>query len=131
MATVGLSREARVRRRSDFVRAQKGSDFRVRAPAFLIAVLVRDRGDARLGLIASKKLGGAVERNRAKRRVRALFRSGPRGFAVDLIVILHADVLTTAHDELERQWARAVREVQSRALAHGRKRAAGLARPRD
>lgn len=127
--TGGLPREARIRRRANFVQAQKGADFRVRAPAFLIVVTVRTDGDARIGLVATKKLGCAVERNRAKRRVRALFRAGARALPVDLIVILHADVLEAPFDALEQQWSRAMREVQSRASALWRKRSTGLAPP--
>lgn len=122
-----LPRSERVRARADFVQAQRSADLKVRAHAFLIAVVVRPELPlARLGLVATKKLGGAVERNRAKRRVRALFRNGERpALPMDLIVILHADVLTAPFEELERQWARAMREVISRA----RKRPAGVARP--
>lgn len=109
-----LPPSARVRRRGEFLQAQKSADFRVRAPAFLIAVVVREEGPTRLGLVATKKLGGAVERNRAKRRLRALFREGQRPKSVDLVVIPHAEVLTLAFAELEAQWVRAMRDVSSR-----------------
>lgn len=109
-----LPPSARVRKRGEFLQAQKSADFRVRAPAFLVAVVVRQEGPTRLGLVATKKLGGAVERNRAKRRLRALFREGERPKSVDLVVVPHADVLTLEFAELAKQWARAMRDVTSR-----------------
>ncbi|MBA3811186.1 MAG: ribonuclease P protein component [Caulobacteraceae bacterium] len=60
----------RLRKRPDFLAAAKG---RVRASGALVAQ-ARDRGDGsamiRIGFTATKRIGGAVERNRAKRRLR-------------------------------------------------------------
>ena len=63
----------RLKRRGDFLRAARAR--RQGTPA--VMVQGRRRGaDARLryGVTASRKIGGAVERNRAKRRMRALAR---------------------------------------------------------
>ena len=61
-------------KRSDFVAANNGK--RISTPGFLL--LVRDRKDAdaaiRVGFTVTKKIGGAVVRNRMKRRFRALAR---------------------------------------------------------
>ncbi|HWH22743.1 MAG TPA: ribonuclease P protein component [Allosphingosinicella sp.] len=61
-------------RRSDFLAANKGR----RAPMPGFVLLVRDRQDGdptmRLGITVTKKIGGAVVRNRMKRRFRALAR---------------------------------------------------------
>ncbi len=62
-----------LRKRADFLacaRARKAP-----APAFLLQARRRDDGDGiRVGFTASKKVGNAVARNRAKRRLRALAR---------------------------------------------------------
>ncbi|MDJ1006739.1 MAG: ribonuclease P protein component [Paracoccaceae bacterium] len=62
-----------LRNRADFLAANAGR----RAPTPGLVLLGRDRGDGgtpRVGFTCSKKLGNAVTRNRAKRRLRALAR---------------------------------------------------------
>src|SRR5437763_10262668 len=63
-----------IKKRADFLAANSGR--RVPTPGFVL--LVRDREDAnpsmRVGFTVTKKIGGAVVRNRMKRRFRALAR---------------------------------------------------------
>jgi len=63
-----------IKKRADFVAANGG--LRATAPGFVL--LVRKRKDAdlsmRVGFTVTKKIGGAVVRNRMKRRFRALAR---------------------------------------------------------
>jgi ribonuclease P protein component len=63
-----------LKKRADFLAANSGK--RVSTPGFLL--LVRDRQDSdpamRVGFTVTKKIGGAVVRNRMKRRFRALAR---------------------------------------------------------
>ena len=72
-----------IRKRADFLAANGG--LRTATPGFVL--LVRDREDAdttmRVGFTVTKKIGGAVVRNRMKRRFRALAREivPARGFA--------------------------------------------------
>jgi ribonuclease P protein component len=67
-------RLATIRKRADFLAANRGQ--RASTPGFVL--LVRDRKDAdpamRVGFTVTKKIGGAVVRNRMKRRFRALAR---------------------------------------------------------
>ncbi len=67
------SRPATLTARADFLRAAKAA--RAPMPGFLLQA--RDRGDGggiRVGFTCSKKVGNAVARNRAKRRLREIAR---------------------------------------------------------
>jgi ribonuclease P protein component len=72
-----------ISKRADFVAANAGK--RATTPGFIL--LVRDRKDSdprmRVGFTVTKKIGGAVIRNRMKRRFRALARDivSAKGFA--------------------------------------------------
>jgi ribonuclease P protein component len=69
-----LSCPVRLRKRADFLRA--ASARRQGAPGFLLQARARGDGDpaVRLGFTCSKKIGNAVMRNRAKRRLREVAR---------------------------------------------------------
>ena len=90
----------KIRTRRDFVAAARAGEKFV-AKGFVMQV--RDRGDEdapRFGVTATKKVGNAVIRNRAKRRLRALARSvladhGRPG---------HDYVLIARHDTPDRPW---------------------------
>jgi ribonuclease P protein component len=75
-APVGLTPAAlgKLTRRADYLAANGG--LRLATPAFVLLVRLRDDSDPaiRLGITVSRKVGGAVVRNRMKRRFRALAR---------------------------------------------------------
>ena len=118
----GFSREERVRRRADFVAIQSQPDGRVRSRSFVLLFATRGDELPRLGIVASKKVGNAVVRNRAKRVLREVFRLGkdaiPRG--VDLVVIASQGLTALPKAELEREWRQAIEEVRRR-VAKGRR----------
>lgn len=67
-----------LRQRADFLRAARAQ--RVPMPAFLLQARLRDPAEpvetaVRVGFTCSKKVGNAVARNRAKRRLRAIARA--------------------------------------------------------
>jgi ribonuclease P protein component len=79
MSSAGFSRSLRlskievIQKRADFLRASRAP--RVAMPGFVIQI--RPRGDdapMRVGFTCSKKVGNAVARNRAKRRLREIAR---------------------------------------------------------
>jgi ribonuclease P protein component len=80
---------------SEYARVRRGGR-RVSARYLTLLGLPNTAGRDRLGIVASRRLGGAVLRNRAKRRVREVFRRQhpdrtPRSF--DLVVIPRRDIV--------------------------------------
>lgn len=111
----------RLTRRSQFLAVNAG--VRVPGPAFLLLVQPRgDAGDAGgdaagYGITATRKLGNAVVRNRAKRRLRALIREtfpehGLPG--CDHVLIARNDVLGADFARLRADMAKSLRKAQAR-----------------
>ncbi|MEO1090322.1 MAG: ribonuclease P protein component [Pseudomonadota bacterium] len=69
----GTGRIVRLVHRSSFLRAAKGA--RVVKPAFVLQVRRREDGpDIGIGFTASRRVGNAVKRNRARRRLKEVAR---------------------------------------------------------
>lgn len=68
MATGGVER---LRRRADYLRVQ-AADRRAALPGLLLQAAPGEEGCCRVGFTASRKVGNAVIRNRARRRLKAL-----------------------------------------------------------
>ena len=64
-------------------------------------VLANEHGVGRLGIAATKKLGGSVERNRAKRLIREVFRRNKIAPGFDVVVIPKRDMLDASLSTLE------------------------------
>jgi len=73
---------------------------------------VPNREVCRVGFVASKKVGNAVKRVRAKRRLRALFlKMIPQLRSGEYILVAKAYVLDASFSELERAFKRAVKRL--------------------
>jgi ribonuclease P protein component len=112
-------------KRADFLAANKGR--RQPMPGFVL--LVRDRGDGdpvkRIGYTVTKKIGGAVVRNRMKRRFRALARE-----LLPALGMAGADhVLIGRADGVERDFALLRAEMEKALRKIGKVREAGNASP--
>ncbi len=102
----GLSRQEKVKSRKDFqIIFNSGK----RYSNSLISIVFKNNQEApgkdqvrRLGIIASRKAGNAVQRNRLKRLIRETFRIGKQDFkeAVDLVVILKPAARDTTSETL-------------------------------
>lgn len=78
---------------------------RVRRGGITLVCRRRDGGLPRVGLVVGRRVGGAVVRNRAKRRLRAVLREVPLAEATDYVVIATPVVATAPFQELCR-WVR-------------------------
>ena len=68
-----FSKDERIRRKQDFQRVYQGGKKIVSSSFILYYCLEPERPYRRLGIAASRKVGNAVKRNLAKRRLRAVF----------------------------------------------------------
>lgn len=95
---------------------------------FNLAAAPNQRPHHRLGLTVSRRVGGAVQRNRAKRLLRDAFRRHRRGATVycDLVVLAKREILDSSQAEMDRELSRSLERLESRLAGRG---ATGRARP--
>ena len=103
-----FSRSSRLLRHADFERVYKQGQ-RHFAAHMTVFYLRRAKGDAvRVGFTVGRVLGGAVDRNRMKRRLReAVRRNLPPGVPVDVVINPKKSLLTADFTELLDEVSRA------------------------
>ena len=69
-----------------------------------VFLLPNERGVGRLGIAATKKIGGAVQRNRAKRLIREVFRRNKLAPGFDVVVVPKRDLLDASLTALETEF---------------------------
>ncbi len=102
----------RIRKKGDFAGLyRRGSRFR--GGFFTLVFLRNGLGHSRLAVVASRKVGSAVVRNRVKRRFRELFRreKGLLGEPLDLIVIARPESGGAAWAELRDAYTSALTTI--------------------
>ena len=90
----------RIRRRAEFQQVyERGA--RIHGRYATVFVLANQRPVGRLGIAATKKLGGAVQRNRAKRLIREVFRRNKIAPGFDVVVVPKREMLDATLTVLE------------------------------
>lgn len=104
----------RIRRRQEFKRAyDRGA--RIHGRFLTLFLLPNSLDVTRLGIVATRKLGGAVRRNRAKRLIREVFRRQPLRAGLDVVAIARPEMLDAPISSLEEDFRSVIRRYAARA----------------
>ena len=100
MSGQALPAAERIRRRPEFERVYKAG---VKAHGRFMTVFVLPNGGnrPRLGVAATRKIGSSVDRNRAKRLAREIFRRHKMATAIDVVVVPRREMLDAPFANLE------------------------------
>ena len=107
-----------VRKRAEFELIYK-TGFKRSGRLMTMFTRERETGVARLGIAATRKMGAAVVRNRAKRLVRELFRHNKPAVAVDVVVVPRREILEAPYDRLEAEFRSLLARRSPVKTAHG------------
>jgi len=100
----------RIRKKKDFTDLYKnGGCFR--GNLFNLIFLPNSLGYSRMSAVASRKVGNAVRRNRARRRARELYRRNKHLLpgTLDMLIIARSLIEDAAGEELQEQYKAALR----------------------
>lgn len=110
----------RLRTHADFNRP-RGLGFKAECAGFLFRLLPPPEGvqERRLGIIASRRVGNAVVRNRAKRLFREIFRKNQEALppACDILIVVRASYDGQTYAELEERYLKACERARRHADA--------------
>ncbi len=122
MSSQRFGKARRVRRSREYQQAFKAG-IRVHGRFLTLVMAPNDASSVRLGIVASRKLGDSVRRNRAKRLIREMFRRtippGPSS-GVDVVVIPKGALLDTPYATLQDDFSGTFRRGMSR-VDHARR----------
>lgn len=105
-----FSPRERLRKRIDFKRAEKNKIARLVTKHLIIVAAPNEHHHTRIGITASRKIGGAVRRNRVKRILREIYRRNKASFPEghDLILIAKNDMTDIAFHDLAEEIMKAI-----------------------
>ena len=113
---MGFKTHEHIRRRAEFQQVYEHGS-RVHSRYSTLFTRPTSLPVGRLGIAATRKLGGAVERNRAKRLIREVFRRNKIAPGFDVIVVPKRDLLNASLNALEEDY----RHNLARSLRQGGK----------
>jgi ribonuclease P protein component len=101
----------KLRRRAEFTRVyERGA--RLHGRFMTCFVLPNGLDSPRLGIAASRKIGTAVTRNKAKRRIRELFRTNKPLKTIDIVFVPRREMVTAAWSDLEADYRAALQRIE-------------------
>jgi len=106
----------RLRKRAEFDRVYQGGERHSSANMTVIFLAATGRGGTRVGFTAGKALGGAVERNRIRRRLREAVRRHLRELKMPAEVVIHPrkSALRADFSQLEAEVMRAFAAISKK-----------------
>lgn len=80
---------------------------------FTLRLRLRTEGPRRLGIIASRRAGPSVERNRAKRLIREVFRRNVDALppSCDVVAIIRAGFVEFPFEEIRERYLKALKQM--------------------
>jgi ribonuclease P protein component len=106
-------RAERIRRRGEFQRVYEHGT-KVHGRFCTVFALRNDGTRGRLGVAATRKLGGAVQRNLAKRLIREVFRRNKIARGYDVVVVPRRELLDASLTVLEAEYRSIIERVVRR-----------------
>ena len=111
----GFDRSERVRRRAEYLQVYDRG-IKLHGRFFTLFRFKTSLETGRLGIAATRKLGGAVARNRAKRLIREVFRRNKLAPGFDIVIVPRRELLEASLIALETEF----RSMLERSARRGR-----------
>lgn len=118
MSGQALPAAERIRRRPEFERVYNAG---AKAHGRFMTVFVLPNGGAalRLGVAATRKIGSSVDRNRAKRLAREIFRRHKMAAGLDIVIVPRREMLDAPFASLETDYHAALQRSGRDSLSSG------------
>ena len=114
MVNQSFAKDERLLARSDFKKVMTQGRKKMVDRTCTLFFLPNSLGRKRLGIIASRKVGNAVDRNRAKRKIREIFRRHKNlgGQDMDIVVISARKLVNLPYPILEQKLTQTLQAAQ-------------------
>jgi len=111
--SLSFPKRRRLTRASEYERVKRDGLVRRGRLLTLSATVVENSGPSRVGFITSRRLGGAVVRNRVRRRLREIVRQRQHDLRQGLWIVLIAkhEAASASYRALEDEWLRLARRA--------------------
>src|ERR1700761_8319608 len=118
-ATLRLPRSSRIKQKGDFARAKARGE-RIVIGCVIANLAPRTAGaQNRIGVVTSRKIGGAVQRSRARRLLREAFRLHQSELArpLDVVLVARPSIAGKKFKEVERDFLLTLRKSKTGAVS--------------